>query len=232
MAIKRVNRKHAPMQGFTPNSPNVRIAKVNAALGINGITDQQATTRIIYDSIKLQASTTQQTLRFFTDVSTKKFPLCNINQNKLNVGETLAIERYYFHILQTEVGNPLAVQGVIPLEYFPEFGRLYASEMTYLNAQNQVIVKLPLSSQFGVFNKDSKFGYNYSFSTTDGGKMQAFNYQQSVICLDNPVVIPQQIEFEVDLQVPIIDLPVITADFYLVCKMEGLGTLFSPKSTY
>jgi hypothetical protein len=235
MAVTRVRKggnRNVEMTGFKPNDANVRLARVNKLLGIDGITKQQATTRVIYDSIKLQASTQSQTLRFFKDLRNKAFPLTNLNQNKLNVGETMAIERFYFHILQTTVGDPTDVQGVITLQYFAEFARLYASEMTYLNAQNQLVVQYPLSSQLGVFNKDSKFGYNYQISSAPGAKLEGFNYQQEVVNLDNPIVIPQQIEFEVDLQIPKITLPAISSDFYLVCKLEGLGTLFAPKSTY
>jgi hypothetical protein len=70
-----------------------KIPQVTANMGIKNIANMQGTTRIIYDSIKLQATTTISAIQFFENVNTRKFPFANIPENKLQVGETIAMQR-------------------------------------------------------------------------------------------------------------------------------------------
>ncbi len=68
-----------------------KIPQVTGKMGIKGIANMQGTTRIIYDSIKLANTTTVSAIQFFENVNTRKFPFANIPENKLQVGETIAM---------------------------------------------------------------------------------------------------------------------------------------------
>ena len=211
-----------------------KIPQVTSKLGIKGISNMQGTTRIIYDSIKLVNTTTISAIQFFENVNTRKFPFSNIPENKLQVGETIAMQRFSLSIIGVDVTNPAQpkVTGQEPLGANLEFRSLYRSDLSIAIAQDTVVKKLPIHTMYAPFNKDSKFCGANIFGNNPG-ITTSFEVPHDVFHFDNPIVIPPQIEFTATLQVNPITLPVIpNQEWHLCLTIEGLGSLFAPKANY
>ena len=211
-----------------------KIPQVTSKLGIKGIGNMQGTTRIIYDSIKLANTTTISAIQFFENVNTRKFPFSNIPENKLQVGETIAMQRFSLSTIGVDVTNPAQpkVTGQEPLGANLEFRSLYRSDLSIAIAQDTVVKKLPIHTMYAPFNKDSKFCGANIFGNNPG-ITTSFEVPHDVFHFDNPIVIPPQIEFTATLQVNPITLPVIPNQEWHIClTVEGLGSLFAPKSNY
>lgn len=210
-----------------------KISRVTDAMGVKGIAKMQGTTRIIYDAIVLQSSTTQQTIKFFEDVNTRKFPYTNISENKLQVAETIAMQRFSMAILEVDITNPALplIVSINPLASIGQFKPLYRSDLSISIAQDQVVKKLPLQSLYSAFNRNSQFNGSQTFGA--GGVTTSFEVSHDVFHFDNPIVIPPQIEFVAQLQIPAFTLPAApNREWRMMMTLEGLGSLFAPKSTY
>lgn len=211
-----------------------KIVSVTDKLGIKGMQNMQGTTRIIYDSVPLASSASKTDLKFFENVNTRQFPLTNLTENKLQVGETIAMQRFSFMIVAIETvgGIPNGkVTDVQTLASINEFKPMYRSDLSFSISQDQVIKKLPLHSMYSPFNKDSRFNGSQTFGA--GGNTSSFEISHDVFHFDNPIVIPPQIEFTGTLTIPPITLPVTpNRAWYMVMTLEGLGSLFAPKSNY
>lgn len=210
-------------------SANTKIVQTNKRLGVDGIGKMQGTTRIIYDSIKLANTTTSTVLTLFKDANNRRYPFTNLSENKLQVGESMAMQRFSFQLVTTVVGTD-EVQGIFPLYYFPQFARMYRSDMSFSIAQSQVIKALPLQSMYAPFNRNSNFYGMYQLQPA-AGDLASFGLPHDVFHFDNDIIIPPQIEFQLDLQIPLITLPA-GSDWYLMCTLEGLGSLYSPKANF
>lgn len=82
---------------FNNLTPNAKLAMVGNRLGNPGLKNNQGSTFEVYDYIDVTATIgAKQTLRFFESVNTKTFPLTNLQQNQLQVGEALAIQYIAF----------------------------------------------------------------------------------------------------------------------------------------
>jgi hypothetical protein len=212
---------------------NRKIVRVGKQMGMPNIAEQQGTTRIIYDALPLQSSGVSQTLQFFQNVNNRKFPFTNLNQNKLNKGETLSLQYFSFQILSCAAGTD-RVLNIFPLDNIAGGTQaLYRSDLSILIAEDTVVKKLPLQSMYAPFNKDAKF-YGQVLVNPGVPALEAnLGFPHDAFRFVNPIIIPQDLEFVMPLQ-----LPAFTgafdpaADFYLMMTMEGLGTLFSPKTTY
>lgn len=188
-------------------SPQDKMIAVNNALGNPGIALQQGSSRAIYDSLPLDATSFQ--LRFFESVQTRQFPRTNLSQNRLPPGEAMVIQRMYFYVMTMAV-SPI-VTLTTGLNTAAATAGLYNSICSVNIAQNEVIKKFPLTSMQSLFNKNSKFANN------------------DVIVFDNYIVLPPQLEFTVDVQLPTY---VAVANSFLVCVLEGLGSLLAPKTNF
>jgi hypothetical protein len=211
-----------------------KIPQVTANMGIKNIANMQGTTRIIYDSIKLQATTTISAIQFFENVNTRKFPFANIPENKLQVGETIAMQRFSLSIIEVDITNPAAPKVLFqnPISYGLDFQSLYRSDLSIAIAQDTVVKKLPIHAMYAPFNKDSRFVGSETFGTNPGPTL-SFEKSHDVFHFDNPIVIPPQIEFTATIQVTPITLPVTAnREWHLCLTIEGLGSLFAPKSNY
>lgn len=212
-------------------SANYKISEVAARMGIKDLSKMQITTRQIYDAIKIVPNANGQTFNFFESVNTKKFPFANINENKLQAGEALAVERAYLSIIKVTAGSLIDIKDVLPLEFYPEFRGLLRSDFD-LNIDRQTVTKrINTTSWYAPFNKDANFGTFINIGTQDAPSFA--NYGQSVYHFDNSFVIIPQIEFTGVLTVPAITaLPAGNFDYYLMLNLEGLGCLFNPKGNY
>jgi len=196
-----------PSQYANPYTVQDKIISVNNQFGNTGIAYQQGTSRAIYDALPLDASSFN--LRFFESVQTRQFPFTNINQNRLPPGETLAIQRMYFYVMISAA--PPIVTSTLPLSGAVATAGLYQSIVSLNIAQNELIKKFPLSSMQAQFNKTAKFLGN------------------DCIHFDNNIVLPPQLEFTVDINLPGY---VAVANSFLVCVIEGLGSVLSPKQNF
>jgi hypothetical protein len=211
-----------------------KIPQVTSNMGIKNIANMQGTTRIIYDSIRLQATTTISAIQFFENVNTRKFPFANIPENKLQVGETIAMQRFSLSIIEVDITNPAAPKVLFqnPISYGLDFQSLYRSDLSIAIAQDTVVKKLPIHAMYAPFNKDSRFVGSETFGINPGTTL-SFEKSHDVFHFDNPIVIPPQIEFTATIQVTPITLPVTAnREWHLCLTIEGLGSLFAPKSNY
>lgn len=214
-------------------SPNQKISEVAKRMGITDLSKMQITTRQIYHAIKLNVSANIQTLNFFTNVNTANFPLTNLNENKLQAGEALAVERAYLSILAIDntTPTPNRVVDVYPIEFWQEFRGILRGDFDLQIDRQTVTKKINTTSWYAPFNKDANFGAN-TFTPV----VNTLNsYGQSVYHFDNSFVIIPQIEFSASLTIPALTTfpaGINQIDWYLMLNLEGLGCLFNPKANY
>lgn len=212
-------------------SANRKIVTTNKKLGVNGIQNMQGTTRVILDAVPLAPTTTKTTLTLFENCKNRQFPLTNLTENKLQVGESIAVEQWTIFIMQTLTATGQLL-SVFPLSYFPQFHRHYGAFLSFSIAQDQVIKKQPLQSMFSVFNPNAKF-MGLTQQQPAAGDLATYNYSQDIYRTKTDLIIPPQIEFVASLEVPAIDLPAgAIYSWHMAMMIEGLGSLFAPKSTY
>lgn len=209
-------------------SANYKIAEVAKRMGVTDLSKMQITTRQLYHALKINPIAGQsQTFNFFQTVNTVNFPLTNLNENKLQAGEAIAVERAYLSIVQTLPGNPMGVLEVQPMEFYPSFAPILRSDFDLSIDRQTVTKKVNTTSWYAPFNKSAYWG-NQLF---DG--VQYKNYGQSIYHFDNSFVIIPQIEFSATLTTPAIaTVPNPATDWYLMLNLEGLGCLFNPKANY
>lgn len=223
-------RVKSPQGGYSQNA-GIKIGEVNRGQGVHGIDKMQATTRVIYDAVQLATTTTNTTIRLFEGAKTRQFPLTNLSENKLQVGESIAMQRFSIFIMQCTTGTTNCI-GISPLMYWPNFTRLYGGQLNFNIAQDQVIKKLPLSAMFSCFNPHSRFIGYYQIQVAATDPVTSFLLPQDIYTFQNNIVIPPQIEFYADITIPPISSLPAGFDSYLMMKIEGLGSLYAPKANY
>lgn len=142
---------------LTPQGKQVIVAD---ALGNGGIKNNQGTTVEIYDYIQVQTSVAKQTLEFFNAVSTKVFPFTNIKENKLQVGESLAIEYMFFTQMivddtNGEIDSWGSMQALFPGTNLAQFSLMVDN--------NRVMKPVSLARGNKLFNVNGKTAENYVF---------------------------------------------------------------------
>jgi hypothetical protein len=185
-----------------------QIVGVNQRLGNTAVPNMQGTTRYIYDSQDLTA-TTNQTLTFFQGVSGRVFPNANINSNRFEVGESLAITgiSYAFRLVTVTDNSAFDYSPVVAT---PAFTNTFTFNL-YIG--NQRVIK-DLDLQY------AKFLLGESKGTT---------VLNNVLHLETPIVIPPQVEFYATVRAT-------TSANANVRKMFlglfGQGTLLNTKSNF
>lgn len=221
-------------------SPNRKIVKVGDQFSPSNLKvgNQQASTRNVYDYIKLQTSSTPQTLSFFKNVNQKSFPFTNINENKFSAGESLAVLRMHLSVLLVATGTEglnARIDNVISPDYQSELRKLWRSDLNFYIDNNRVIKDLSVTSFKGDFNHQSQWGsigitYN---AFPDVEAVVEREVTQCIYSLDDALVIPELISFRGDLTIPALpSLEGINADVYLGLTLEGFAALVSPKSKF
>jgi len=192
------------MSGFMQGNLNTaqKLMGVNELAGNYDIIDQQVTSRMFYDTLPLDGRTF---FNFFENVQTRTFPRTNLNQNKLQEGETMSLQRIYFCAASFD-----AVTGDLEaIDTLNTAGAAFAygGEFT-VNYDTKTVVKpYSLSSLAASFNK---------FSNWDGNE---------VITFDNNLILPKNQQFFCNLRTPAY---VAIDDVEMRCVWEGFGTLFNP----
>ena len=146
-----------------------QIVGVNQRLGNTAVPNMQGTTRYIYDSQPTTA-TTNQTLTFFQGVSARTFPAANINNNRFEVGESLAIQG--FSVFQRTTTN-------IAARAFSLASTITSGILNFYIGNQRVVKDLEICGY-------SRFQIGESISEA---------IQPTVFRLETPIVIPPQVEF-------------------------------------
>ena len=186
-----------------------QIVGVNQRLGNTAVPNMQGTTRYIYDS-QTQTAVNNQTLTFFQNVSQRADPNSNLNNNRFEVGESLAIQGIsYFWTISTVTALANLIQ-VSPDTGSDRFSNTFTLDLCIGN--QRVIKNLDLNY--------SKVGIGEAYDTTS---------LTNVIRLETPIVIPPQIEFYATVRITG-SAAVEAKRMYL--GLFGQGTLLNTKSTF
>lgn len=196
------------INAFQTVTPSAKLALVNNKLGNPGLKKNQGSTFEVYDYVNVTANIgAAQVVRFFQSVNTKTFPLTNLQQNQLQVGEALSIEYIAFTRMTIERNK---VTGVAPLLNLTEFS---LSQMSILLDNSRIIKVNSLMRSFEAFN-------------TKGGTAKNFLFYP-----DTDLVIPPQISFTTELNIPDnTDSTTTGIDVYYGCHLFGTGSILNLKT--
>jgi len=186
-----------------------QIVGVNQRLGNTAVPNMQGTTRYIYDS-QATTSSTNQTLTFFQGVSTRTFPATNLNNNRFEVGESLAIQGITFITRET---TPTSLANLLATSLAP--GTVIFNNTLTLNLfiGNQRVIK--------------DLDLNYARFLL--GETKTGSVINNTLHLETPIIIPPQIEFYATLRITS-TANINTGVLYL--GLFGQGTLLNTKSTF
>ena len=131
-----------------PSSSEIRkIVGASNRFGNPGIKNQQLTTMEVFHYLPVASN---QTLDFFRNVNTAVFPFSNIQENRLQVGETMVINRIYFDVIEVITATGL-IASVTTLE--TAFPGAYMGQFSWLNDNNRVIKELGLTNMKPAHNR-------------------------------------------------------------------------------
>jgi hypothetical protein len=184
-----------------------QIVGVNQRLGNTAVPNMQGTTRVIFDT--RSGTGASQTLTYFNGVSSRLFPLSNLNQNKFEVGESLAIQGFtLFNYVTADPTYATTLDNMLDIS--PDINGILNF---YIG--NQRVLKDIEIVKFGAF--------------TLGEISRQASVTPSIFRLETPLVIPPQIEFYATLR---IDSANSVAARSFVLSAFGTGTLLNTKSNF
>jgi hypothetical protein len=193
---------------FSNVTPNAKIALVNNKLGNPSLKRNQGTSLEVYDYQKVTPGTAQ-VIRFFSDVNTKTFPFTNIQQNQLTTGEALSIEYIIFSRVEV-VRNTGALQNFTALTQ--TVSELSLANFSLLLDNSRILKNNSLARSIDVFN-------------TQGGTAN-----NSLFYPDTDLVIPTQIPFTAELNIPVNTDSATDVDVYYGCHLFGTGAILNLKA--
>ena len=185
-----------------------QIVGVNQRLGNTAVPGMQGTTRYIYDSQAIVAAT-NQTVTFFQGVSTRTFPATNLNNNRFEVGESLAIQGVTFFTRET---TPTTLANLIT----PNL-----SAAAIFN--NTLTLNVFIGNQRVIKDLDLNYARFLLGETKTGSQIN------NTLHFETPIVIPPQIEFYATLRITS-TADVVAGQLYL--GFFGQGTLLNTKSNF
>lgn len=197
---------------FKNITANAKLGMVNSKLGNPALKKNQGSTVEIYDYVTQTAGTigTKQTISFFANVNTKAFPLANIQQNQLQVGESLSVEYIVFTRISqvTATGSVTEVTALLTSVAGANLGLF-----SLLLDNSRIIKNNSLIRSNSVFNPKGTTGVS------------------NVFFPDTDLVIPPQIPFTLDLTLPT-NADVIAAGTTISygCHLFGTGAILNLKS--
>jgi hypothetical protein len=188
-----------------------QIVGVNQRLGNSAVPNMQGTTRAIFDT-QTRTAVVNQTLTFFSGVSSRSYPLSNISQNKFEVGESLAIQGISYFFRPTTITNLAdALSGTTSTtSTFTE------SLLLNFYIGNQRVIKDMEIAGYSKFNVGEVSG----LTTVSSG---------NVIRLETPIIIPPQIEYYATIRQT---ASAAGTEQSLVLCLFGTGTLLNTKSNF
>lgn len=200
----------------TFRDPTARAVLINKAkkFGNNGLRKMQGSTIIKYHYLPIDGRTTFQ---FFKDVKNLSFPFTNLQENKLQVGEGMILERGYFSVMELDITPPTTPATIVDVNTIRAnaLGGFYGSLFSFFIANNQVIKEIPLSSFESNFNRYSAFQNN------------------DVFRFDSDTSLQPLIEFTAQLQTGSYTPPAPEANpLFLGLTIEGRGSLLNPRTNF
>lgn len=196
------------ISGITPQQ---KMVAVNNRFGNTNIAQQQGSTRVLFDSIKIVSGQTEY--RFFENAGTKNYPFTNIGAegNRLNVGETFTIQKIYFGLLSVDPDTLIPFNFDSSISIIPGLAK---GEFSFQIANSQVIKQLPMA-MFGsaACNPTAVNDTDIAFDTfTD-------------------IVIPPLLEYMATVRLTN-TVNVGDLDFRFVCFLEGTAGIIAPQTTF
>jgi len=182
-----------------------QIAGVNQRLGNTAVPNMQGTTRMIFDTFDITSAATDQTLNFFTGVSSKTYPKANISNNRFEVGESLAIQG--FSVMTYTTATPAITTFLSPQ------GNFRAGILNFYIGNQRIIKDLEI----------------ISYSRIGLGEAITVDTECTVFRLETPIVIPPQIEFSASLRIATASS---LAGVSCIFTAFGTGTLLNTKSNF
>ena len=203
----KVRRRGASALPSHRPTPQQKIGFVNKKLGNKGIDEQQGTTRILYHYIPLDGRTQ---FDFFRDSQAVQFPLTNVGSfgNKLEVGETLDVERLHLSVITFDPVVTDEITAVLDLTAAGVDG-IYRSDLNLVIANSQVMKPINVVSFKPEFNYMSR------------------NDDNTVFWAYTDLIIPPLVEFEFLLRTP--GYGGAVANAFLGLTVEGVGSILSPR---
>lgn len=190
-----------------------QIVGVNQRLGNSAVPNMQGTTRVIFDtSAALATVTTAQTLTFFNGVSSRLYPLANVNSNKFEPGESLAIQGFGFAFRPADDITAFSATNIFAPTPATGNGYTQTLNLNFYIGNQRIIKDLDLSY--------SKFGVGEAYDVAR---------QNQILRLETPIVIPPQIEFYATVTLTCSTAPLAQR---MVFMAYGQGTLLNTKSTF
>lgn len=197
------------MKGITISNvtPQNKIVGVNNRFGNTNIKNQQGTTRVIFDSLPIDGRTE---FRFFENASSRQYPFTNVGSegNKLNVGETIVIQKIYFGIIRTDPDTG-AFDDFIPIININNF---MFGEFNFLIANSQVLKQVPTT----VFSDQ---GLN---ANNTNSQDQAFSTFSDIVI---PPLLEYVLQYRSSQYSPV-------ENQRLVCFIEGTAGILAPQTTF
>lgn len=206
---------------FRRPTPQGKIIETGDRFGYPGIKKMQGSSRIIYHYLPFDGRTL---FEFFKNVNTVQFPFTNISENKLQVAESMVIQRMYLGIITLD-----AITGDVTSSMELNqagLSNIYRSDLNFMIANNQVIKPINVQSFQPQFNWASNWG---SLSTVFAGGLIASQTGNAVWHADTLLNIPPLIEFQFNLQS---DGYTPVANMALGLTIEGTGAIMSPRQTF
>jgi len=200
-------------QGIFRNvTASAKLAMVNNKLGNPALKKNQGSTVEIYDYVTQTAGTigTKQTINFFSNVNSKTFPLTNIQQNQLQVGEALSVEYIVFTRISqvTATGSITECTALLTTVAGANLG-----QFSLLLDNSRIIKNNSLIRSNSVFNPKGTTGVS------------------NVFFPDTDLIIPPQISFTLELTLPInADLIAAGTTISYGCHLFGTGAILNLKS--
>jgi hypothetical protein len=192
---------------FRNVTPNAKIALVNNKLGNPALKNNQGTSSEVYDYVAVTPGSAA-VIRFFENVNTKTFPLTNIQQNQLQAGEALSIEYVAFTRMVIRAGEITTFDALTA-----QVPALSLAGFQLLLDNSRLIKANSLCRTFADLN-------------TKGGTAA-----NSLFYPDTDLVIPPQIQFTAELNVPAnTDTATEGETVYYGCHLFGTGAILNLKT--
>jgi len=182
-----------------------QIVGVNQRLGNTAVPNMQGTTRVIFDTNQLTTAATDQTLTFFSGVSSRPYPLSNISNNRFEVGESLAIQGFVLFNYVTATPTLATALSATPT--------ISAAIVNFYIGNQRVCKDLEIGTY-------SRFGIGESVSQS---------VENLIFRFETPIVIPPQIEFSANLR---LSSTIGLSGNSIVLAAFGTGTLLNTKSNF
>lgn len=149
---------------YQQNTPQSKIVSASNKFGNTNIKDQQSTTRVLFDTLPLDGRTQ---FRFFENCNTRTLPFTNLTSdgNRLQVGESLAIQEIYFQLLKIDANGAItqywSFAGGGPINGAP----LVTGDLDFIIANSTVIKELSALVCTGAFNPGGVNASDEAYST-------------------------------------------------------------------